>query len=208
MFDVPIQAAIGRKMLPAKPSARCARTSWPSATAATSRANANSWRSRRPVRAKKRVGRSTCRKRRLWPCCGWRNPRCSRGAPAGVRVARRDLSLRCAFACEAHVPESTCDRGRGDGRYVRALRKWSGFGRLRHPISVGAHRRFCDGSDSNPMASGSCAGEPSRLEGSLQTSARIGRIRSFPGARGFASSFSASPTPTPDGRALRPTKST
>ena len=41
MFEVPIQAAIGRRSSPAKPSKRWAKTSPPNATAATFRENEN-----------------------------------------------------------------------------------------------------------------------------------------------------------------------
>ena len=47
MFEIPIQAAIGRTSSPARRSGRCARTSSPSATVATSPASASCSRSRR-----------------------------------------------------------------------------------------------------------------------------------------------------------------
>ncbi len=50
-FEVPIQAAVGAGSSPARPSARSARTSSPSATAVTSRASASCWRSRRRARS-------------------------------------------------------------------------------------------------------------------------------------------------------------
>ena len=52
MFEVAMQAAIGNRIDRAgEPSRPCARTCWPSATAATSRASASCWRSRRKARS-------------------------------------------------------------------------------------------------------------------------------------------------------------
>jgi GTP-binding protein LepA len=50
-FEVPIQAASAPGSSPGRTSARCARTCWPSATAATSPASASCWRSRRKARS-------------------------------------------------------------------------------------------------------------------------------------------------------------
>ncbi len=50
-FEVAIQAAIGAKIIARESVARCARTCWPSATAATFRASASCWRSRRKARS-------------------------------------------------------------------------------------------------------------------------------------------------------------
>ena len=51
MFEVAIQASIGARSSPAKPSRQSARMSSPNATAATSAASANCWRSRRKARS-------------------------------------------------------------------------------------------------------------------------------------------------------------
>jgi len=50
-FEVRLQASIGRRLSRRKASRRCARTSSPSATAATFRASASCWRSKRKARS-------------------------------------------------------------------------------------------------------------------------------------------------------------
>jgi GTP-binding protein LepA len=51
MFEVALQAAIGNKIISRETFRRCARTCWPSATAATSAASASCWRSRKKARS-------------------------------------------------------------------------------------------------------------------------------------------------------------
>jgi GTP-binding protein LepA len=51
MFEVALQAAIGSKIVARETSRPCARTCWPSATAATSRASASCWRSKKKASA-------------------------------------------------------------------------------------------------------------------------------------------------------------
>lgn len=69
MFEIPIQIGIGGKSLRAKPSRRCARMCWPSATGAISPAKRSCWKSRRKARNVCVISaQSKCRRRRLWPC--------------------------------------------------------------------------------------------------------------------------------------------
>ena len=51
LFQIPIQAAVGNKSLPAKTWQPCARTSWPSAMAAIFPVSASSWKNRRKARS-------------------------------------------------------------------------------------------------------------------------------------------------------------
>ena len=80
LFEIPIQAAIGGASSRARPSRPCARTFWPSATAAISAERKNYSKSRR--RAKRKCARSApcrCRRRRSSLSSSWMNKKTTIG---------------------------------------------------------------------------------------------------------------------------------
>ena len=92
LFEVPVQAAIGGKIIARRPSRPCERTCWPSATAATSPERRSCWRSRRKARRKCVPWvLCNCPPKPLWPFLSWTKSNgiffCLPPRTAGRRIA-------------------------------------------------------------------------------------------------------------------------